>query len=123
MSHYDSLGTTVPAGSDLSSSQYRGMLINASGQLAAPSAGGRISGILQNDPAAAGRAGELLVSGRARCEAGGAVTAGDYLAVDALGRLTTRATNQVIVGQALESASGAGSYFDALIVGITGWVG
>lgn len=98
---------TVEAGGDLSSSQYLLMTINSSGQLAATGDGAKTDGVLQDKPAAAGRAASLGIEGVTKVRAGAAFTAGDDLAADSTGRAVTATTGDVIAGRALEDASGA----------------
>lgn len=99
------ISVTIPAGSDLSASQFCFMDINASAQLALPAAGAMADGVLQNDPNAAGRAGELAIAGVVQVKCGGAVTRGGPVATDASGRAVNAATGNIILGTALETGS------------------
>lgn len=107
---------SVEASADLSASQYRYMVVNASGQLAAASAGAKADGILQDKPAAAGRAGSLGISGVSKVEAGAAFTAGDDLAVGTSGKAVLATTGDIVVGRAMEDATGDGSIVPTRIV-------
>lgn len=98
---------TVEAGSDLSASQYCFVDVNSSGQLALPSDGAAAIGVLQNDPAAAGRAGSVLTSGITKIKVAGVLTAGDDVSSDNAGRATTPATGDRVLGRVLESSTGA----------------
>lgn len=98
---------TVEASGDLSAAQYLFMTINASGQLATTGDGLKTDGVLQNKPAAAGRAGTLAIDGVVKVRAGAAITAGDDVSVDASGRAVTAITGDVVAGRAMEDASGA----------------
>lgn len=101
---------TVDAGSDLSSSQFRFLIRNSSGQLAVPSsAGTAVDGCLQNKPNAAGQAGSLGISGITKAECGAAVTDGDNVTVDSVGRVVTATTGDVSCGKAWGTGTGAGS--------------
>jgi hypothetical protein len=55
---------SLEASTDLSASQYCGVTIDANGQLALPTAGSKIVGVLQTKPAAQGRAGTLRTFGQ-----------------------------------------------------------
>ncbi len=92
---------TAPAGSDLSASQYCGVNLNSSGQLALPSAGGAIIGVLQNDPDASGKAGTYQHSDITKMKLGGTVTAGDFVKVDSSGRAVTASAGDVAAGAAI----------------------
>lgn len=105
----------VPANADLSASQFCFMVVNSSGQLALPSAGGDADGILQDKPNAAAVEGELAVLGVSKLVVGTAgVTAGDLLATDANGKAVTATTGNKILGRALATGA-AGVIIPALI--------
>ena len=100
----------VPASADLSASQFCFMVVNSSGQLALPSAGGAAEGILQDKPNAQGVEGELAINGVSKLlvGSGAGVTAGDLIQTDASGCAVTAATTgHYILGRAL--ATGAAS--------------
>lgn len=107
---------SVPASADLSARQFRFMTINASGQLAASTAGAKSDGVLQDKPNAAGVAGALAIDGVSMVQVGAAVTAGDDIAVGTNGVGLTATTGDIVVGRALESGSGNGSIIPVLIV-------
>jgi hypothetical protein len=93
---------TIQAAGDLSSSQYRAVVIDGTGRAALVSTlGGAIDGILQNAPAAAGRACEVADDGTTQWVAGGTIAAGADVTVDASGRCVTAATGQQVHGKAL----------------------
>lgn len=96
---------SVPAGSDLSTKQYFLVTINSSGELALTGDGAYASGVLQDKPAAQGRAGAIVTQGETRVSAGGAFNAGELLASDANGQAVNAATNDAVIGQALEAAT------------------
>lgn len=96
---------SVPAGSDLSSKQYYFMTINSSGQLAATGDGAAADGVLQDAPAAAGRAGRLGTGGRTKITLGGTVSAGDDVASDSTGKAVVAATGDIILGTAITGGS------------------
>lgn len=76
------------AAADLSTKQYFFVKKNTTaGQFALCSTDGEIvSGVLQDDPAAAGRAACICALGLTKVEAGGTLTAGDYVGTDANGK-------------------------------------
>ena len=99
---------SLPAAGDLSSSQYLFGKINSSGQVAVCPDGGKADGVIQNDPAAAGRAVQLGIAGRSKIVAGGVVGAGDSVSCDASGRAVSVASGDYSLGTAVEAASAAG---------------
>ncbi|HZT29506.1 MAG TPA: capsid cement protein [Bryobacteraceae bacterium] len=105
----------APASADLSASQFCFVVVNSSGQLALPSAGGEADGILQDKPNAQGVQAELAVLGVSKVVVGtGGVTAGDLLATDANGKAVTAASGNKILGRALATGA-AGVIIPALI--------
>ena len=102
---------TVLAASDLSAAQYKGMTLGSAGTVTLiASLGARCSGILQDKPSAAGRAGSMGISGVSKVVAGAAIVAGTELTIDATGRaITTSAADQHIIGEAMEAAAAAGN--------------
>jgi len=102
------ISVTVPAGSDLSASQFCFVEVNASGQLAVVGAGLHADGVLQNDPSAAGRAGEMAILGIIQVKCGGTITRGSYVTSDSTGKAVAATTGNIILGTAMETgASGA----------------
>lgn len=94
-----------PANADLSAKQYRFMNVNSSGKLILATAGGRVVGVLQNDPDAADEPGSLQIAGVSMVMAGGSVTAGDAVASDANGEAVTASGADNIAGIALTTAA------------------
>lgn len=75
---------SLPAGADLSSSQYCFVKVNSSGQaILCSSAGEAIAGVLQNKPTS-GQVAQIAVAGvsKVKVGSGGALTAGDLVATD-----------------------------------------
>lgn len=102
---------TLPAGGDLSAHQWKFMTVNSSGQaILQTTVNGRVVGVLQNDPAAAGREAEVAVAGVVKALVGGtAVAAGDEVEVTAAGlALTAAGTGSNIVGICLVGAAAGG---------------
>lgn len=89
---------SIDAGSDLSASQHCFMNINASGQLALPSAGGTVVGVLCDAPAAAGRPGEVQTRGIAKVKFGGSVAAGGAVKASAAGKAVAASAADVAAG-------------------------
>lgn len=90
MAYEDRLYThSYLAASDLSSDQYKAVKLNTSNRLALAGEGDKAIGILQDKPAAAGRAGCVAVLGRTKALAGGNITIGDRVAPNASGLLVS----------------------------------
>jgi len=113
------LTLTYPASADISTSKFRCVKLNSSGQ-AAPFAAATDNplGILQDAPAAAGRASQVMHDGVSLLEAGsGGVTAGDVVMPDASGKGVTCTvgtdTTKYAFGKALSSAA-SGALFACL---------
>lgn len=105
----------VLASADLSASQFCFVVVNSSGQLALPAAGGDADGVLQDKPNAAGQAGEVAILGVSKVVVGtGGVTAGDLVATDNAGKAVTAATGNKILGRAMATGA-AGSIVPVLI--------
>jgi hypothetical protein len=102
---------TFEAGSDLSAAYLCAVILNSDRQLALPTAGGPILGILQNKPAAQGRAGTVIGSGTGElsCRLGGSVSPGDHLKVDASGRFLLASAPDIAAGAAIALCSKGGA--------------
>lgn len=106
MATYDNqLCITREAGADLSSNQYFFVSVSADGQVDATGDGAYAIGVLQNKPAAAGRAAEIAVAGITKVICGGTVTRGGAVASDSAGEAVNAAANDVILGEALETGA------------------
>lgn len=91
---------SLPASADLSASQYC-FVKNSSGQLAVASDGGADAiGILQDKPAAAGRAGAYAFGGVSKVLAGGSFNAGARISCDASGKAVAVGTGDTGLGTA-----------------------
>lgn len=79
-----------------------------------------IAGVLQNKPAAAGRAATVQVAGIAKVEAGAAVTAGDVVAPNASGLaitfVPTAASVEWVLGIAMTTVGAAGEILEVLLM-------
>ena len=92
---------TLEAGADLSSNQWHFVKVDSDSQLSVATDGFGAVGVLLNDPSAAGRAAEVCIGGLTRVEAGGNVTAGDFIASNSTGECIKAGTNDVILGVAV----------------------
>lgn len=91
---------TMPAAADLSAAQYKIVDVNSSRQMAlVATKGAKTAGILQDKPAAAGRAGSMAIAGQSMVLLGGTVAAGAEVISDANGAaIATDAADQYILG-------------------------
>lgn len=106
MASYDNKATvTLEAGADLSAKQFFFVSVSADGQIDATGDGAHADGVLLNDPAAAGRAAEVAISGITKVICGGVVTRGGPVASDAAGEAVNAATGDVILGTALDTGA------------------
>lgn len=96
---------TLEAGADLSAIQFYFVAVAADGQVDACGDGAVAVGVLQNDPAAAGRAAQVATSGVTRVKCGGTVTRGGPVASDAAGLAVDAASGDIILGEALETGA------------------
>lgn len=96
---------SLEAGQDLSAKQFFFVSVSSDGQIDPTGDGAAAVGVLQNDPAAAGRAAEVCIGGVTKVSAGGTIAAGAAVASDAAGEAVTAATGDVVLGIALEGAS------------------
>ena len=93
---------SVPANADLSASQFCFVAVNSSGRLILPAtAGDDCIGVLQDKPAAAGRAGEVALlqgSGRLKVVAGASLTPGNKVQANTSGHAIVAASGGVRSG-------------------------
>lgn len=96
--------TNLVAGSDLSSSQYKAIVLSADG--AVDVAGANVAGIgfLHNNPVLGAVAEISTVGGGAKATAAGTITAGDLLKTDSVGDVVTAVNGENFVAMALEDA-------------------
>lgn len=94
---------TLEAGADLSAGQFRFVLVAADGQVdLVASAGGTATGVLLNDPDAAGKAATVAYAGVVKVVAGGTVASGAKVQSDASGEAILAATGDHVLGQCLK---------------------
>lgn len=96
---------TLLAAADLSAKQFFFVDINTSGQAAVAGDGAQAVGVLQNDPAAAGREASVAIGGRTKVSIGLALTAGDEVASDAAGECVPSVTGDAILGICVEGGA------------------
>jgi len=100
---------TFVAGADLSAKQYTFVTCNgvtADGEnrtVVSPAAGGKVDGVVINNPQNT-RAATVVVFGRTKVKAGGAIAAGAEVQTDANGRVVAATGTNIRVGKALEAA-------------------
>lgn len=109
---------SLPASADLSTYQFRQVMIDAGGSVAVST--GSLSatiGILQNKPAAAGVAAQVAIGGVSRCLSGGSVASGDLVKSEGAGlAVVTTTTGNTIAGRAVSpEATGSAQIFELLI--------
>lgn len=110
------LHRTMEAGQDLSSHQYKFVTIASDGQIDPTGAGLAADGVLQDDPAAAGRAGLVMTLGTTKVVAGAAVTRGAKVTSDSTGRAVTATTGNFICGRAITTAGAAGELMEVELI-------
>ena len=109
------------ASGDLSGAQYRIMAKNSSPRqvFRANSDDDTIVGVLQNQPAAEGRAATVCIGGTAKVVAGAAIAAGDRVTTDSQGRaIKSVYGNGDLVSQlgvAITAVTAAGQFVEVLV--------
>jgi hypothetical protein len=105
---------SIAAGADLSSNQFLLHKINTSGQLViAATRGERVHGVLQNEPAAQGRAASIAYGGLVRVKAGGTFQEGVDLTTDASGQAIEATLSSDVVWGTSKEAGVSGAYISA----------
>ncbi len=108
---------TFESSGDLSTSQYLFVDLNSSAQIAVEtSAGANVIGVLQDKPAAQGRAAAVAISGVSLVVAGAAFDAGAKITVDTAGKAQTATTGNFIHGIALKAAGAANDVVPVLLM-------
>ena len=106
---------SFPVDVDSSSLQYRAMTLNSDGELAVPSAGGSIVGVLQNAPDTAGQPGSIATGGRTKIVAGEALDPGDVLTPGTSGVFVVCATGDLPCGTCCETAGASGDIVSMIV--------
>lgn len=115
------LDVSLKAAADLSALQFRIMKISAARTInKATAATDLFAGVLQDKPAAAGRAATLRVAGISKIECGATVTVGAMLTSDSVGRCIDIASGSGEtdhhIGIALEAGADAGVFIPVLLM-------
>lgn len=107
------------AAGDLSADQYKFVTFNGTDKTVdlTATAGGSVDGILQDEPAAAGRSAKVAISGRVKVLAGAAVAAGADVATDATGRAVTATGAAEVVGKSVIAGAVAGDVMEIILKG------
>lgn len=111
MSEYGEMKTvTLEANGDLTALQYEFVIMTAANRvgLAVDAGVETLVGVLQNKPAAAGRAATVAVLGETKIVAGGSVTVNDLITTNASGRATAATSGDYVMGRALVAATNDG---------------
>ena len=100
---------TFEAGADLSTKQYYAVKLDSNGQVVVAGAGEAAIGILQNKPAAAGRAAQVRVSGVSHWVAGGAIAGASRVAPhgDGKAQVAVAASGDTQAGAAADTVVGS----------------
>jgi hypothetical protein len=110
---------SLEASSDLSSSQYLFVDANSDGEAAVvSSAGAKAIGVLQNNPAAQGRAATVAVQGVVKVVAGAAIAKGAEIASSAAGKAATATSSQIVLGISMTDTT-ADSQIVSVLLGPT----
>lgn len=97
------------AAGDLSTKQFHAMKMDANGRITVFTALGNVPvGILQDKPAALGRAGCVMIDGVSKMVAGVAIDEGELVAGAADGRAKVAAANDYVMGVCVKACSAAG---------------
>lgn len=96
------------AGQDLSSKQFYFVSVSADGQVDPTGDGAYAIGVNHSDVDAAGKAADVVISGKTKVVAGASTTRGGPVASDANGKAVDAASGDVILGEFLEAASADG---------------
>lgn len=108
---YEGSLRTIPgqiASADLSAKQFYFVDIGASGAAVIGTEGIAADGVLQNKPAAAGRAATIASGGVSKVVAGAAITKGAHVMSSSAGKAITATSGKTILGTALEAAGADG---------------
>lgn len=104
------------AGGDLSADQWKFVTVAADTQVDLhASAGAMPTGVLLNNPDAAGKAAEVAVGGVIKIEASAVIAAGADVTTTAAGLAAVATTGNAIVGQCLKGAGAAGELAEVLL--------
>jgi hypothetical protein len=106
---------SLPVAADYSAKQYYIMKLDTSGQAALAGEGSDSIGVLQDAPAAAGRAGRVAIGGICKVICGGSITKGARFSSDSNGKaVVVGSADDYALGSVLETGA-SGSIVSALI--------
>lgn len=88
----DYIDVSIPAAADLSSNQYRLIVVDTNGRGTISAANNKVLGILQNKPAAQDAPARVRIAGISKMVAGEALAENDYIASNAQGFGTAAAS-------------------------------
>lgn len=106
------------AGADISAKQFFCMKLHTTaGQVTVCSGATDLAiGLLQNKPAAAGRAARVAIGGISKGVAGAAISLGAQVGTDTNGRLVAKTTDEDwVIGVALTASTASGDVIDVLM--------
>lgn len=106
---------SAPASADLSAAQYKFVVFDATPELALAGAGAGPAFVLLDKPNAQGVEGTILLVGKGKVTAGGAINAGQLITPDASGNAVAAVAGNMVAGIALEDAA-SGDVFKFLAV-------
>jgi poly-gamma-glutamate capsule biosynthesis protein CapA/YwtB (metallophosphatase superfamily) len=115
----DLFSLSMEASADLSAAQFLCIGQAADAQAEVAGAGEKIIGVLQNKPAAEGRAATVRVHGTTKVVVGATLAIDDILMVDAAGKVIPATAGNFGVGIALETGANADEIITMLLKDIT----
>ena len=103
---------TVPASADLSAFQFRFVTIDNSGELAMPTTGASVYGVLQNKPDAQGIAASVMTNGISKMTApASTVAVGEIITTSTDGEPVPLSAGDHAVGRVVRGSSGGAGRF------------
>jgi hypothetical protein len=105
---------TLTAGQSLASYQNRFVTVAGDGKLDPAGDGADADGVLQDNPAADGRAAAVCIGGVVKVECGNSTTLGGYVASDSVGRAVDAVSGDYKLGKFLEAGTKAGDVVSIL---------
>ena len=108
---------TMQAAADLSAVQYHIMRRSAALQtnIASEAVSTQNIGVLQNKPAATGRAATIAYAGLSKVVCGAAITDGGLITTNGSGRAAAAGSGDVVVGRALSTTASDGEVLTAVL--------
>lgn len=107
---------TMEAGIDLSTHQYKFVVLASDGQIdPVASNGGDADGVLYDKPSAAGQAAQVAVQGRVKVLAASAITRGGKVSSNGSGLAQAAASTHHVLGRAMTSVANANEIVEVLL--------